>query len=411
MDFIRTGCVGSTICCLLASASCSDADRQASLAVERVTRGDTLIVRTIGGSVWDSTARLVEEIRIGELDGAEEEMFGAISAIAPDGRGGVYVFDGGVPVLRHYDANGGYTATLGAEGSGPGEYRDIALGLDVRPDGRVFMREPRNARINVYAADGAPIDHWPVASGLFTSNAMVVDTAGEVYLKILLDRPQPNRPWPIGLLHLSPEGELLDTIPAPRFTGEPENAPGVFAVSKVWEMSPLGYVVVGVNDAYVFALRKPDGSVIRVEKAYEPVRVQEEERAEWETRNEWTRRTDADFLTAEIPPVPSTKPAYRGFDIGADGQIWVRVHSEAEKVEPEAMPALPPETEAPPPITWREPVVYDVFDPDGTYLGQVRMPERVSLAAHRGTEVWGTLRGEFDEVYVVRYRLESSIPP
>jgi hypothetical protein len=387
-------------------AACADASPESGLDVERITRGDTLIVRTIGGSVWDTSPALVEEIRIGSLDGRDEEMFGVVSRLAPDGRGGVYVFDGRAPALRHYDATGEYTTTFGAEGSGPGEYRDAALGLSVLRDSRVLLYDPRNARINVYAPDGTPVDHWMVASGLFTQNTMVVDTGGEIYIKTLLGRPEPNRPWPIGLLHLSATGELVDTIPPPQLDGEPETAQGTFGVSKAWEMSPLGYLIAGINSSYSFELREADGSVVRVEKVHSPVSVQPEERSEWEARNEWTRRAQSQFLTAEIPPVPGVKPAYRGFDIGADGEIWVRTYTDARKVDVE-----PPSTQSggpqppPPSLSWREPIVYDVFDPGGTYFGQVRMPERVSLAAHRGTEVWGIMSGEFDELYVVRYRL------
>jgi hypothetical protein len=384
-----------------AIVACGNDDEPGSLAVERTVRGDTVVVRTLGGSAWDTTATLVEELRIGKLDGADHEMFGAVSELAPDGHGGVYVFDDRARALRHYDASGAFTATVGGEGSGPGEYRDVALGLHVRPDGRVLMRDPRNARINVYDADGTPVDHWPVASGLYASNAMVVDTAGEIYLKIMLGRPEPNEPWPIGLLHLSAAGELLDTIPPPPYPGEPESAAGIFGIEKVWEMSPHGDLVVGVNDRYAFEIRKRDGSVVRVEKAWEAVPMHPEERAELEARNEWVRRNDQ----GDVPPVPHTKPAYSGFSIGGDGRIWVRVRSRSEKVDP-GPPPVPRGGQPPAPqVSWREPVIYDVFESDGTYLGPIQLPPRVTLRAHAGDEVWAAVRGEFDEQYVVRYRL------
>jgi len=49
--------------------------------------------------------------------------------------------------------------------------------------------------------------------------------------------------------------------------------------------------------------------------------------------------------------------------------------------------------------------VYDVFEADGTFLGSVRLPARVTLYRFRGDRVWGVRRGEFDESYVVRFRL------
>jgi hypothetical protein len=49
--------------------------------------------------------------------------------------------------------------------------------------------------------------------------------------------------------------------------------------------------------------------------------------------------------------------------------------------------------------------VYDVFEADGSFLGSVRLPPRVSVSVFRGDQVWGVRRGEFDESYVVRLRL------
>ena len=65
----------------------------------------------------------------------------------------------------------------------------------------------------------------------------------------------------------------------------------------------------------------------------------------------------------------------------------------------------PPGPDAPPPTTWREPTVYDVFEEDGSYLGEVRVPPRVSLMVLGRDTVWGTRLGEHDEPYIVRLRL------
>lgn len=397
---------------LMALAGCGDEETNTGAPeVERLTRGDTVIVRTLAGSAWPGPA-LVEELRLGALEGAEEEMFGPNLALAPDGRGGVYVFDGAAPALRHFDREGRYTRTLGREGSGPGEYRDVALGLAVLDDGRLFMRDPRNARINIYNAAGDPAGQWPVASGLFTSRAMVVDTAGEAYLKILTGRPERNKPWPVALLHLDTAGAIVDTVPAPTVPGEPETAGGTFLPRKVWEMSPVGDVVVGITafreGRYGFEIRRRDGSVLRVEKLHSPVPVHPEERAELEAVNDWTRRNQSQFLTADIPPVPETKPAYRGFYFDEAGdRIWVHLHVAAEKGDAGEPTSVRGVQEPRPATSWREPTAFDVFETDGTYLGEVRIPERTSIGAIRGDEIWAVQRGELEEPYVIRYRVDT----
>lgn len=372
---------------------------------ERETRGDTLVVRTVSGSVWGRPATLVEELAIGTLEGQEELMFGFVQDIAVDREGGIYAFDGQVPALRYFDAAGRYLRTLGRDGSGPGEYRDASLGLALRRDGRLVMRDPRNARLNLYEPDGSPAEHWPVASGLFTANALTLDTADHMYLKILLGRPERNKPWRIGLLHLDDRGAVVDTIPDPQIDGEPATAAWTFDANKVWALSPLGDMVVGVNSKYSFEIRRRDGRVVRIEKAHTPIAVHPDERAEYEAVNAWTRKTQGQYLTSEIPPVPSSKPAYRALYAGERGRIWAQLYTSAEKLDG-ARDANPSDPNRPPPITWREPLVFDVFEPDGTYLGEVRVPQRTSLSVFRGDTVWGIRRGEVDEQYIVRLRLE-----
>jgi len=390
---------------LIAFAACSSgAARSGTWVAERERRGDTLMVRTLSGSVWGQPMTLIEELRIGVLDGPEEQMLGFVQAIAVDSSGGIYVFDGQVPALRHFDSAGTYVRTLGGKGAGPGEYQDIVLGLAVRRDGRLILHDPRNARLTLYRADGIVSDTWLVVSGsrLYTAQAMTVDTADHVYLKIVLGERQPDGPWPIGLLHLDQEGRIVDSLPAPPISGDPASDGGVFSARKLWGFSPFGYFVVGVNDHYAFEIRPPERPVVRVERRWEPVRLHPEEHAEYEAFREWTKKTQRRYLTSEPPPTPATKPAYRELAFGNDGRIWVRLHVSALKDSAEPSHPGP---DRPPAINWREPVVWDVFEEDGTYLGEVRAPPRSFLSVFGREQVWGTREGEQGETYVVRFRM------
>jgi hypothetical protein len=64
---------------------------------------------------------------------------------------------------------------------------------------------------------------------------------------------------------------------------------------------------------------------------------------------------------------------FRGIYAGDDGTIWVHLHQEGVRRDPPAA-APPPPPDPPPPILWNEPNVFDVFERDGTYLGQLRIP-------------------------------------
>lgn len=378
--------------------------------VQRETRGDTTVVRTLSGSVWGDSVQVTEELAIGQLDGPPEYQFGSIQALTVDSAGGVYVFDGNNRVLNFYAADGHYVRTVGREGQGPGEYGNTVLGMAVRHgDGRLLVYDVRNGRIDVFNPDGSYSDQWHVNSGLFTSNALVVDTADNVYVKVLAGKIEPNQPWPIAFMHLNANGEIVDTLRPPTIAGEPTDGGGRFVPSKVWGWSPLGYFVAGVSDTYAFALYHGGGQITRIERALEPVAVEPGEKSEWEAVNAWTKKYQGRFMTTGIPAIPDEKPPYKSFMFGDHGRIWVSRYMPAEKGEASEarLPDNVPGANEYPAITWHEPNVMDVFQPDGTYLGAVKIPAHVNIMFIRGDALWGVRRGDMDEPYIVRLRVRA----
>jgi len=376
---------------------------------ERTVIGDTTVVRAIGSGLWGEGIELVEETSIGVLNGPDEYQFGFVSNIAVDNQGGIYVFDGQAPALRYYNADGVYVRTVGGQGEGPGEYQDAALGLAVRrSDGRVVMRDPRNMRMNVFESDGSHSDSWRVESNLFSGDATRLDASDHMYLKILTGRPEQNMPWPIALLHLDDRGEIVDTLIPPALPDEPQSSSGMFGTTKVWSFSPLGGFVVGISDRYTFDHYRKDGTVLRMTRDIPRVTLQPEEKREFDDMNAWRQRTlSQSSTTTVLPPVPNVKPVYRSIEVGEDGRFWVRRYVDAERGDPR-QGAAQPGMEAPPAMSWREPIVYDVFEPEGDFLGSVVVPAGTSLSVFRGDRVWGVRRGDFDEQYVVAFRISHN---
>ncbi|MFQ5688689.1 MAG: hypothetical protein ACE5HQ_00265 [Gemmatimonadota bacterium] len=154
----------------------------------RDTLGDTVVVRTVHGSVWGTDAQLVEEVRVGRLDGPDEYTFGDIIALAVDSVGAIYVSDRQTPALRKYGPDGAYLATFGRRGGGPGEYERPDGGLAVLPDGRVLLRDPANGRIDVYGPDGEYVTEWRIQGGMYTRRPpfknLWVDLDGRVWVQL-----------------------------------------------------------------------------------------------------------------------------------------------------------------------------------------------------------------------------------
>jgi hypothetical protein len=60
-------------------------------------------------------------------------------------------------------------------------------------------------------------------------------------------------------------------------------------------------------------------------------------------------------------------------------------------------------------LTTREPVVYDVFEADGRFLGRVKLPPRTRVIRTRGNVAWGTVRDADDVDYAVRFRVDPAL--
>ena len=382
------------------------------------TIGDTLVVRTVAGSVWRDTAELVPEVTIGMFDGPEEYIFGQIVSLAMGADGTIYVMDQQVPALRVYNADGSYRTTFGREGGGPGEYQRPDGGLNILSDGRILLRDPANARIQVYSPEGEDLDTWRIRGGFNTSQRMIVDPLDRAYTIILLDTEADIRDWEIGLVQMLPDGTPGDTLRRPdtgyeppqieaRYGDEDNRRISVnsvpFSPGEHGTLTPHGYWIHGISTDYTFTLLKPEGP-IRIEKVHEPVSVASGEKAEEEassTRN--MRFTDPNWRW-DGPAIPDVKPPYSTLVGGEDGSIWVHVpqpgfRTEDTSYDPTDPDALPDE--------WHEPVVFDVFEEDGRYLGAVRTPEGFNGRWPQPlfTKEWvlATVRDELDVQYVVKF--------
>lgn len=394
--------ITAVLVAIVALVACGPAEQSGEdgPVVERETVGDTTIVRTLSGSEWSEPRHAVEQLRIGTLEGPDETMFGYIAEMTPDGAGGVFLFDSQVPAIRHFDGEGVYLGQVGREGEGPGEYLDALLGMQVRGDGRLQVWDPRNGRITVYEPDGSFSDQWSVSSSLFTGDAMLLDDNDHTYVRYLEKRPQPGEDWAIGLLQFGPDGGSLESLPTPEVDDPPPSGNHFLKPSVHWTRTPEGAWVVGSTASYEFDIRSPDGSTIRIQRAIEPLALGEEEHAAYEARRAWMIENQGQFMSSELTETPRMKPAYRSLHVGAGGRVWVYRYA---PVRPrEDVPA--PVPGRPPPFPFEEPKVYDVFEADGTYLGEAITSPEVTLHHLDLEEAWGVRTGDDGTIYVVRLR-------
>jgi hypothetical protein len=336
---------------------------------------------------------LREEVVIGVVDGPPGLMFGEVTRLAEDARGGVYVLDRQAVQIRHYDRNGAYIRDVGRSGEGPGEYQYLSLGMAVDSAGVLYMHDWGNGRIVRFDSDGTPLESWPMGSPFLTTSRgrwMFADGPGRILVAArVVDSP--------ALVAIN-DGLVSDTVFVPRLAGVPVQRGGPYSVDAYWALSPDGCVVVGVSATYSFDIRCPDG-VRRIQRSVEAMPVHPKEASEIRARFEWMERQPA-YNPPEGEWVPAEMPAFRGLETGTDGRIWVRRNTEPVRIEVE------PSANGQPPTSWVQPFLYDVFETDGTYLGEVRFPDDFEPHLFGPEYVWGVSEGDFGEHYVVRLGID-----
>lgn len=377
------------------------------------TIGDTVVVRTLSGSVWGGDATLVPELSIGEVDGPDEYLFGRIGSIAVDDDRNVYVFDQQAREVRVFGPEGGYMRTLGGPGQGPGELQQPEA-MALLPGPRVVVRDPGNARLQVYGPEEESLDEWPYVPAFYSNRPLWTDDRGRTYVAAR-DLSATTGFGRDLLAVFDPDGTPRDTVAPPHgdfeaetVTGERDGARATygvpFAPRAIWVVHPSGHFASGISSGYAIDLEVPDG-ILRMERTHEPARVFPREADHERARTERGIGMTVPGWTWDGPSIPDTKPPFTGLYPGRDGRIWVRVSTEAQEVENEDHD---PDSPFSTPFVWRSPLRFDVFEADGTYLGAVNPPEDFSsnpFPVFDGDDVWAVSRDDLGIQRVVRYRI------
>lgn len=375
---------------------------------------DTVVARADNPPVWGADLGLVEEIRIGVLDGDEDYTLGRVVDVAVQPDGTIWIADALAHGIRRYDQQGRFIDILGRSGEGPGEFSTIT-GLERLPDGRMAAWDGNLARVSLFKSDGTVDKVFPLPLMVARMRGNIAeifraDDLGRLYIfsPFLL----PNDAAQFGWMQVDTSGAVLDTIPFPDAQTEgptggfklyPFGRMGAFSVVTRGALSPDGQLVMARNSRYALNRPRSDGSILRIERSWDPVSVNRQEREEREALIAASQRG-----TQQGASIPDRKPPFWAFWVDHESRIWVARHAPAVRIPESDEERSRREVTRAPPSEWWEPLVLDVISPDGRYLGTVRIEDhQTDLRVARGRTIWVIEQGEFDEQYVVRYRIES----
>lgn len=157
----------------------------------------------------------------------EEEPFNrpADVAIAPTGE--MYVSDGyGNSRVHKYSADGEFLLSWGEKGDAPGQF-NLPHDVWVHKDGRVFVSDRENHRIQIFDQDGMLLDTW---TGFKQPCSVYIDPEERVYIPELQAR--------MSILDI--EGNLLA-----RWGEEESKAPGLFIAPHTAAVDSHGDLYIG----------------------------------------------------------------------------------------------------------------------------------------------------------------------
>ncbi len=338
------------------------------------------------GEEW----RLEEDLRIGVMDGDGPELFGEIIALRSDALGRIYVADSQASEIRVFDMDGRHVRSFGRTGAGPGELARIS-GMDWDPDGNLWVMEAGNSRLSVFDTTGTFLTSHRRPGGFSMMPwAGGLDRDGNVYdmNAITADLSSPRRGFIRHDLAFAPR----DTFELPEFeqasfdlsdsAGRRRMSVTVpFTPAQFWTLTPAGDFWIGVNDRYRLHRVSFSGDTTRiVEKPFTPGGVTAAERESAIEDLSWFTEQGGRIDPSRIP---ARKPAFGAPFEDSDGYLWVAAIAEAGAN-----------------------TAFDLFDPEGRYLGRVQAPVEVRMrpVVHDGA-MYTYVRDDLGVPYVVRLRI------
>ena len=356
-----------------------------------------IVVRNADDPLWtpEEAWSVVEELRIGEAMSEGPDLFGAVFSFDVDAWGRIFVLDHQAQEVRIFDSAGNFVRTVGGKGEGPGEFTQ-AGSVDLSLNGEIWVMGMSQGRVSIFDTTGTYVRGERTNTGgrtilPYPGGFDPMDRYNVVLLPSIMN----------GMARFDQSYNPIDTISLPENPVEAEyfelvNEDGFTTMSAAvpfqgfmaWRFSPTGTVWTLLTDRYEFLEMTTGGEVLRrVTKDHEPIPVTDEEREQAIDNLEWFTSQGGQIDRSKFP---KSKPSTASFFIDDAGNLWVEQQVAASDSDNAGR-------------------LFDLFDPEGRYLGTLRLP--FSLAWSRPEPIvrdgilYGVTSDEVGVQYVVRARI------
>jgi peptidylamidoglycolate lyase len=187
---------------------------------------------------FDADGNLLLTVGEAGVPGTDETHFNRPTDVAVAADGSFYVSDGYVNSrVVKFAGDGRYLLSWGTHGTAPGAF-DVPHSIALDHQGRLYVADRGNGRIQIFEADGRYLDTWQDRRGLGRPWAIRIGSDGAIYVVDGGDQ-QTWLPDRARILQLSPDGEVVGSFGA--FGTEP----GQFIWPHAIGIADDGHVYVG----------------------------------------------------------------------------------------------------------------------------------------------------------------------
>ena len=364
---------------------------------------------------------LVEELRIGAVEGDEPYLLSGIRDVVPLGDGRLLVVNSGSGTVRIFGPDGSFIREFAGRGGGPGEAGALWSAGVAGDTVHVMGTGSGPVRALLFNVTGEFLTSWPL--GHDRESVSLLGRAGRYWLgsvrrfarvregmsgsvidSIRVHRIDPN------------DGSIDDhvmTRPGRRlnvYGGGEMGAGPIFDPLPQIAPSANGVIYYTLGGEYDVEVYDGEGTLFRrIRRPTERTPVTPAMVERYKRGIEEFYRTIPDYPTkeAEIRAVRDGRepdaeflPIVGRILAGQDGELWIeRRDLQGDPVAQELNSSVRAETE-PQPQTW------EIVDQEGRVAAFVRLPPKFEPHAVGEGYVVGVLRDELDVEYVVRYGLE-----
>lgn len=348
------------------------------------------------GAEWRLSAE--PSLRIGVTDGDPAYQFFRVWSLSQARDGGILVANDGTREIRVFDGEGRFRRSMGGPGDGPGEFRQVSA---VEPLGgdTLLVVDLQHRRLTALAGTTgevfwtAPLEaHGRIPRGrpaMLPDGGFVLGWMQQIGLQQVGPggaRPGETVRSEATVFRYALDGTVTDTIgtfPAAEEAvvsegGRVSTTMAPFARGLTYAAGGGG-VYIGTQDDYEVAVHTAMGAPSRVIRWTGPdLAVTERAIDELAERTGWE--------TMRTLPRPPTRAAYGDLVVDAGRNLWVsdfRVHG---RLWPEA---------------------WEVFDPDGRWLGRIAVPAGLRIFEIGDDWVLGTWHDDLGVEYVHLYGIEK----